>query len=96
MKTKKDKRPLLQKEMDDILIAMQNIDSTEDPKYKALLDTLERLKYLEANEPKKNKVSADTMATVAGNLLGIAIIVGFEHGHALTSKAVSMLIKGRV
>lgn len=57
-----------------------------------------RVKHYEAEEKKNElgrrfKVSHDTLAIVAGNLLGIAVVVGYERAHVLTSKAFANLLK---
>jgi hypothetical protein len=55
------------------------------------LVTLHKLK--ETNSSKR--VSADTMAIVAGNLLGILAILSYERVHVVTSKALSFAGKLR-
>jgi len=55
------------------------------------LTTLERLTKLKGNPP--SRLSRDVMVTVAANLLGILIIVGYEHGHVLASKGLNFVTK---
>jgi hypothetical protein len=66
-------------------------DSEEYTKMVDNLDTLYKLKA----EDKPDRVDRNTIAIVAGNLLGIIIIVGFEKSHVMTSKALSNLLKPR-
>lgn len=40
-----------------------------------------------------SRVSPDTLAIVLGNLVGIAIIVGHERAHVVTSKALNFVMK---
>lgn len=40
---------------------------------------------------RKKRVSPDTLVAVAGNLLGIIVIVGYENKNVITSKALSFL-----
>jgi hypothetical protein len=47
--------------------------------------------HQEALDSKPKRVSPDTLAAVAGNLLGIIVIVGYENKHVITSKALSFL-----
>lgn len=59
-----------------------------------------RLKDIEAAAQVKEldrkwKVSQDTLAIVAGNLLGIVVIVGYERAHVLVSKALPSILKTR-
>lgn len=62
-------------------------ESGDSDEYATMLNRLERLyKLKEKHAPKQ--VSPDTMLIVAGNLLGILIIVGYEHGHVIVSKAI--------
>jgi hypothetical protein len=41
-------------------------------------------------------VSPDTIAVVAGNLLGIILILGYEKADVITTKALGFVLKGRV
>lgn len=59
--------------------------------YDALLEQLERLYALQ--EKKKQNVSPDTKAIVIGNLVGILIIVMYERGNVMASKAKDWVIK---
>lgn len=42
------------------------------------------------------KVSPDTLLVVAGNLLGIVLILTYEKGNIITTKAINFILKGRV
>lgn len=53
---------------------------------------LERRKDLR----KKSRISPDTMAIIASNLLGILLILGYERGHVITTKALGFVMRGRV
>ena len=77
--------PALEEAITECLAEMKgcNADSEE---YALLLTSLERLHELRAEKGHKH-VSKDTLATVAGNLLGILIIVSYERGHVMVSKA---------
>lgn len=72
-------------------MASREGDSEEYTKMTDNLETLYKLKL----EDKPDRVKLDTIAIVAGNLLGIIIIVGFEKSHVMTSKALSNLLKPR-
>lgn len=45
---------------------------------------------------KKNRVSPDTIAIVAGNLLGIGIILTYERTQVIATKAFGLILRGRV
>lgn len=50
--------------------------------YSKTLSHLERLYTIKA-EKRRNRVTPDTMLLVAGNLLGILVIVAYEQKHVL-------------
>lgn len=66
----------------------------DSEEYTKMVDNLETLYKLKA-EDKPDRVDRNTIAIVAGNLLGILVIVGFEKSHVMTSKALSNLLKPR-
>ena len=43
-----------------------------------------------------NGIDANTVALVAGNLLGILLILNHERMHVISSKALGFVMKGRV
>ncbi len=83
----------LQTVIDQHIASMVNEDpgSTE---YKNKVDQLVKL-YALKEDNSKRRVSADTLAIVFGNLAGIAIIVGHERAHVVTSKAIGFILKAR-
>jgi len=67
---------------------------TTDPNYQKVMDRVTELYELKgATTPKP--VSSDTKAIVAGNLLGILMILHYERVHVVTSKALSFVLKPR-
>lgn len=92
-KPKKDRRSGLEKEIDTVLNYMQGLklDSEEYQHMVAIL-----LKMYSAKEFEPKHLSKDAVAIIAGNLLGIVLILGYEHGHIIASKAISFVLKGRV
>lgn len=67
----------------------------ESQEYSALLGNLERISALEKSEDKSMVPDVNTVLLVAGNLLGILIIVGYEHTHVVTSKATAFVLKSK-
>ena len=63
--------------------------------YTETVDNLERL-YKAKSLDSGNQISKDTIVIVAGNLLGIGLILSFEQLNVITSKAMGMVLKGRV
>lgn len=92
--TKRDKRTKLEQEIDSVINTMSYYkpDSNE---YAAIAKNLETL-YKAKSHDRCRHVSPDTIATIAGNLLGIALILGYEKANVITSKALGFVIKGRV
>ena len=59
-----------------------------------LTKQLERLMKLQAEEP-RGGINPDTLAVVAGNLLGILTIVAYEQKHVMVSKALGLILRSK-
>jgi len=57
----------------------------------AYLNLLYKAKEHEAPD----RISKDTIAVIAGNLTGIAMIIAYERVHVVTSKALGFVMKAR-
>lgn len=79
--------------IDKVLEGMRTY-GVEDPEFTKLLDQLERLTRMKAEKANK-PVSNDTLAIVAGNLMGILIMVAYEQKHVVTSNAKQMFLRTR-
>lgn len=89
----KKKKTMLEQEIDEVLKEMGTMHTSDD-EYVVTLERLERLYKL--NEKKEvYRVSPDTLAVVAGNLLGIVMILHHEELNVVTSKALGFVLKGR-
>lgn len=76
----------------EVVLKSMNEYGPESEEYPKLLSFLERLTEVKTkNRPPR--VSHDTMFTVAGNLLGILIIVAYEQNHVMVSKALGFVNK---
>lgn len=74
-----------------VMVRMALLDpNTEE--YQTMLTNLERLYNLRA-EARKTRINPDTLLVVAGNLLGILVVVSYEHSHVVASKALSFIMK---
>lgn len=62
--------------------------------YATMLNRLERLYKLKEKHSSR-RVSPDTLILVGGNILGIIIIVGYEHSHVIATKALGFAGKLR-
>lgn len=82
---------LLEETITTVLNALKS-EEPETDRYAQMSTQLERL-YTIKNENRSRRVSADTLATIGANLLGIGIIVGHERTHIVTSKALGFVRK---
>lgn len=95
---KEDKRTGLEKEIDRLSETLSYTDMDTD-EYDDIVSKIERLtsikEKLEKAKCNDDKVSKDTLIVVAGNLLGIGLILGYERINIITSKALNFVIRGR-
>lgn len=92
--TKKDNRTKLEMEIDHLLEDMGTVAPNSES-YGIMAQNLEAL-YKAKSHDRNRRVSPDTVAIVAGNLLGIALILYHEKAEVITTKALGFVIKGRV
>lgn len=83
----------LQKAIDDLLNEMNSVTGDTEEYSKMVKQLAELYKIREQSAPKR--ISPDTAAIVAGNLIGIFVIVGHERANVVTSKALSFVMKLR-
>lgn len=90
----KRKPTKLDMEIDSVVyrLAALTKDSKEYTEVLANLERLYKIKSLNAD----NRISSDTKAIIAGNLLGIMLILSYEKVNVITTKAMQLVIKGRV
>jgi hypothetical protein len=88
------KKPSILDEPIERVLNDMNTYGPDTDEYPRLIDHLERLTRMKELE-RRFRVSQDTMATVAGNLLGILIIVGYEQKHVIVSKGLGFVMKSR-
>ena len=95
---KKNEKTNLEKEIDRLSETLSYTDMDTD-EYDDIVSKIERLtsikEKLEKAKVNEDKVSKDTLVVVAGNLLGIALILGYEKLNIITSKALNFVIRGR-
>lgn len=83
--------PILDDPIQRVLVELEQ-QGPDSPDYPALLSYLERLTRLKT-EQRRDRVSLDTLAIVAGNLLGILVIVAYEQKHVMVSKGMGFILK---
>jgi hypothetical protein len=92
-KNKPENRPGLEKAIDDALLELSKTQSGT-PEYKAILEEIEKLYALRLPEPEASKpVSKDALVAVAGNLVGIVLIINHEKLHVISTKALGFVGK---
>lgn len=62
----------------------------------ALKNLAEMYKIKNSVEEKTDRVSKDQMLAVAGNLIGIFAIIGYERVHVISSKALGFVLKAKM
>lgn len=92
-KSKSKTEEELDKALQYAFAALHDQPETEED-YAKILDHIAKLHKMKTEE-KSRRVSPDTWAMVGANLVGIAMIVGYEHAHVVTSKAMNLLLKPR-
>lgn len=88
------KKSRFEKEIDSVLDQLGALSAdTED--YATAVKNLDVL--CKASSYKKDSsISADTLITVTANILGIALVLGYEQAHVVTSKALSFIVKPKI
>jgi len=67
-------------------------EATTNKEISEILTFMEKYRDL----TKKTRISPDTLAVVAGNLLGIMLILNHEKMNVITSKALAFVLRGRI
>lgn len=97
LKKKTQNKPTpLEEAIESVLTSMKRTDP-ESEEYGLLVDRLDKLHKMKVSDKDpRTRVSADTLLIVGANLAGIALILGFEKAHIVTSKALSFVLKSKV
>lgn len=68
-----------------------------DPDTDEFAKTVDQLsKLMKIHAEGTDRISKDVLLTVGANLLGILLILNFEHARVVTSKAVGFIMKPKV
>jgi hypothetical protein len=79
--------------IDRALIELETKD-VASAEYKTILERVETL-YEVRKTDKPDRVSADNLATISANLVGIILIIRHEHVNVITSRAMGLVTKLR-
>lgn len=77
----------------EVLDEMSLIGPTSE-KYQDLMAYLERLQQLKTYT-RSEPLSRNTIALIAGNLMGILLIIAYEQKHVMTSKGFGEVVRPR-
>lgn len=83
----------LDEEIERLIIAL----SHEDPTSENYMKISDNLKVLCEAREKKNplQINTDTLLAIGANILGLVIVLNFERTGVITSKAFTMLFRGK-
>lgn len=84
-------KPMLDVAIDNALKQLGDGDIDTD-KYSKQVDQVSKLYKLKEIDS-RTRVSADTLAVVAGNLAGILLIINHERVNVITTKALGFVLK---
>lgn len=82
----------LEEEINRVLLRMSAMNPTTD-EYAATMKQFSKLVKLKEAKTSSRRISPDTLAIVAGNLLGVVVIVAYEKHNIVTSKALTFVQK---
>jgi hypothetical protein len=92
-KLKKTEPSSLEIETERLIEVLKTMDPATNENYSHVADQVVKLKKLLIESDSKKRVSPDAMAAAATNLVGILMILNFEHAHVMTSKALGFVVK---
>ena len=69
-------------------------DEVGSEEHDRLMTALERL-YKIKKDQKSDRVDGNTKAMIAGNLLGIGLIMSYERMHVISTKALGFVLKAK-
>ena len=83
----------LDKAIDSVLREMESL-TADSPEFERMVNQLDKL-YKMKQSVAPARISPEVVLTVAGNLAGIGMILGYEKANVITSKALNFIIKPR-
>lgn len=92
---KTDEKPSVIDPVIETLISEMSGYDASDELYSQAAANLKILMEAKAVEPRKPRVSPETLAIIAGNLAGIVMILAYEKKGVITSRAFSLVTRTR-
>jgi hypothetical protein len=80
-------------EIDHVLMQLGTMRSGSE-EYCAAVKNLEML-YKARSYKDESKISMDTLALAVTNILGVILVLNYEHLHVISGKAINFIIKGK-
>lgn len=100
MKKKIKEKTELEKEIECVEKSLRNLEDTSSQEYESGLKTLERLEKIQSDrlsrEKPKRKVDPNTVLSIAGELVSMGLIMGYERLHVLSTKAFSRIWRPKI
>lgn len=80
-------------EISRTILVLQDLEVNSEEYGEALEKLLKLQKIREEEKP--SQLKSDTILNAATNLIGIVLILSYEHHHVITSKATSFVMKNK-
>lgn len=87
--------PGLEEEIARAISELEGVNPASD-EYEAIVDQIAKLDAMTNHKVKKSGVDKNALIAVGGNLAGILLILNYERVGAVTSKALSFVLKSKV
>lgn len=81
----------IEKAIDAVLSEMENLNADSD-EYAQMVNQLVKLHDMKTKEGRR-RPSPDSLVSAAASIIGIALIVGYERAHVVTSRAIGFVPK---
>lgn len=98
--TKKKVKGPLDDEIETVIKFMNQIQNKSCDDYQQHVAMLERLtamnEKLKGKDVNRERLSPNTIAVVVGGLLEMGVIMTYERGHVIATKAFNRILRGRV
>lgn len=88
-------KPVSLQDLIDLVQTQMLVEGADSERFREMGDELERL-YAMKKSNRSSRVSPDALLAVAGNLLGIGLILQHERLHIVTSKALGFVMKNKL
>jgi len=85
------RKSIFDKSIDKVLDELEHKDPESDD-YEKLLHRADRLTKLRERE-RSNRVNPETAWMVAGNIIGILVIVAYEQKHVMASRGMNFILR---